>query len=113
MSRAIRTGLGGAIVIVVGRMAAAERLPRNVLAGIRIPSTMRSDEAWRVGHRAAASALTAAGLGPVVVAIIVGVTRPSPDTQNVLFRTAKVWLLGWTGLAVVQASQAARATKVD
>ena len=73
---------------------------------------MRSDEAWRVGHRAAASALTVAGIGPVVVAVIVGVTSPNPDTEKILFRTAKAWLLGWTGLAVVQASQAARATNI-
>jgi SdpI/YfhL protein family len=40
------------IVVGVGRMAATGRLPRNLFAGIRIPSTMRSDEAWRAAQRA-------------------------------------------------------------
>ena len=33
--------------------AANGRLPRNQWAGIRTPATMRSDQAWMAGHRAA------------------------------------------------------------
>jgi uncharacterized membrane protein len=33
--------------------AAAGKLRRNQIAGIRIPTTMASDAAWRAGHRAA------------------------------------------------------------
>ena len=104
--------IGGAIVSGLGRMAATERLPRNAFAGIRIPSTMRSDEAWLAGHRAAASALTAAGFGPVVVGVIVATTTPDRDAQTFLFRIGVGWLLAWLGLATVQASRAARATGV-
>jgi len=93
-------------------MAATGRLPRNLLAGIRIPSTLRSDEAWQAGHRAAASALTAAGFGPLVVAVIVAAKSPGREAQTVLFRIGTGWLLAWLGLATVQASQAARATDV-
>ncbi len=112
MWKAIRFGFGGVIVVVLGRMAAKERLPRNIFAGIRIPSTMRSDEAWRAGHRAAASALTVAGAGPVVIAVIVGAKNPGREVQTVLSRIATGWLLGWIGLATVQASRAARATAI-
>jgi uncharacterized membrane protein len=108
MAKAIRFGLTGAVMVVVGRLAATGRLPRNILAGIRIPSTMRSDEAWRAGHRAAASALTAAGVGPMVVAVVARVMKADPDTQTTLFRIGKVWLFGWLGIATFQASQAAR-----
>ncbi len=107
--KTIRLGLGGVIVVVLGRMAAAGRLPRNIVAGIRIPSTMRSDEAWRAGHRAAASALTAAGLGPVVVAVLVAAKSPGRDAESALARIGTGWLLAWLGLATVQASRAARA----
>jgi hypothetical protein len=111
--RLLRSGLSGVVVVVVGRMAAAGRLPRNLFAGIRIPSTMRSDEAWRAGHRAAAPALTVAGLGPVVAAVAAAVTaakQPDPDAGKALLRAGNGWLLGWLGLAVLQANRAARAT---
>jgi hypothetical protein len=112
VTRAIKFGFAGVIVIALGRMAATGRLPRSNFAGIRIPSTMRTDEAWRAGHQAAASALTAAGVGPVVVAFVVGVKRPGGDAQANLLRIGTVWLIGWLGLATVQASRAARAGNV-
>jgi len=110
--RAITLGIVGVIVVALGRMAATGRLPRNILAGIRIPSTMRSDEAWIAGHRAAASALTVSGLGPIIVAIIVGTKRPDGDTQTSIFRVGTAWLLAWIGIATIQASRAARATNL-
>ena len=109
MSRAIRSGLAGLIVVALGRMAAKGRLPRNVFAGIRIPSTLRSDDSWRAGHLAAASALTAAGFGPLVAAIAVAAKNPGRDAETVLLRIGNWWLLAWLGLATVQASRAARA----
>jgi hypothetical protein len=110
---ATKFGFAGLVLIALGRMAATGRLPRNIVAGIRIPSTMRSDEAWRVGHQAAATALTTSGFGPTVAALIVGVRGPGRATQTLLFRIATGWVLGWIGLATVQASRAARATNVD
>jgi hypothetical protein len=92
-------------------MAAKGRLPRNVFAGIRIPSTMRTDEAWRAGHEAAASAMTVAGFGPVLVAIIVAGKRPGHKAETILSRVGNLWLLAWLGLATAQASQAARTTE--
>ena len=109
---AIKFGFAGAIVVGLGRLAATGRLPRNVLAGIRIPSTMRSEQSWRAGHEAAATALTAAGLGPIAIAVIVGAKQPGPDTQSLLFRIGTAWMVGWVGVATVQASRAARATEL-
>ncbi len=113
MSKTIRFGFSGVTLITLGLMAATGRLPRNLFAGIRIPSTLRSDEAWRAGHRAAASALTTAGLGPVVVSVIAAAKKPSRDDQRTLFRIGSGWLLAWLGLATFQASRAARATEVS
>lgn len=108
VSRSIRLGLPGVIIVTLGWMAAAGRLPRNVLAGIRIPSTMRSDEAWLAGHRAAASALTAAGLGPIALGVVAGVWKPAGGGQKALSRIGAGWLLGWIGVAIARADKAAR-----
>lgn len=95
-------------MIAVGRAAATGRLPRNLLAGIRIPATLRSDEAWRVGHLAAASALTISGVGPIAAAVIAGVAKPAPRTQTVLSRFGSLWLLGWLARATFAANRAAK-----
>lgn len=89
-------------------MAEAGQLPRNMFAGIRIPSTMRSDEAWLAGHRAAASDLTIAGLGPTVLALAAGMWKPG-GWQKALSRVGTAWLLGWLAVAIARANQAARA----
>ncbi|MGO9962950.1 MAG: SdpI family protein [Acidimicrobiales bacterium] len=112
-SKAISLGLSGGIVIVLGRMAATGRLPRNIFAGIRLPSTMRSDEAWDAGHEAAASAMTIAGCGPVLAAVVLAVFRPGPRARTVLSRVGTAWLLGWLGFATMQANRAARATIIN
>jgi hypothetical protein len=109
VSNAIRFGLSGVFVVAVGRTAAAGRLPKNLLVGIRIPSTLRSDAAWRAGHLAAASSLTASGVGPIAVATIVGVTRPGSRAQAVLFGIGTAWLLGWVARATLLARRAALA----
>ncbi|HLT70414.1 MAG TPA: SdpI family protein [Acidimicrobiales bacterium] len=53
---------GSLVVAEVGRRATAGTLPRNHLAGIRVPATMRDDAAWDRGHRAGGPVLVATGL---------------------------------------------------
>ena len=110
MAKMIRSCFVGLVVIALGRMAAAGKLPRNLLAGIRIPSTMRSDEAWRSGHKAASKSLTVAGLGPVLAALatmVASFNEPDTKAEKVLFRVGAGWLLGWLAFATVQANRAA------
>lgn len=42
------------LMAIVAEVAARGHLPRNGFVGIRIPSTLRTDEGWLAGHRAAA-----------------------------------------------------------
>jgi uncharacterized membrane protein len=52
--------LAGLALIVLAVASWQERLPRNGLAGVRTPTTMRSDHAFKVANKVAAP-LTAAG----------------------------------------------------
>jgi uncharacterized membrane protein len=66
--------LAGLVLIVVAGASWQGRLPRNVLAGVRTPTTMRSDQAFKVANKVAAP-LTAAGgavlaLGGVLAALL-------------------------------------------
>lgn len=61
--------LGSLVVAEVGRRSANGALPRNHLAGIRVPDTMRDDETWEVAHRAGGRTLVATGAASAVVAL--------------------------------------------
>jgi uncharacterized membrane protein len=66
--------LVGLVLIVLAVASWQERLPRNFLAGVRTPSTMRSDQAFKVANKVAAP-LTGAGgvvlvLGGVLSALL-------------------------------------------
>lgn len=50
----------GLVLIVLAAASWRGRLPRNSFAGVRTPSTMRSDQAFKVANKVAAP-LTAAG----------------------------------------------------
>ena len=101
-------GAFGVLLIILGRMAAAGRLPRNGYVGIRLPSTMRSDEAWMAGHRAAATALTLSGIGPVALVVIAAATDPGPSSDTIVLIISLVWTLGLIALGTVQANRAAK-----
>jgi hypothetical protein len=97
-------GVGFAAVV---RRAADGRFPRNNYAGIRIPGTLRDDEGWRAGHRAAQGASDMAGVGMVVA----GVLAPWVDDVRWFLAwvlVAVVWSMVWIGRATVRASRAAR-----
>ena len=97
-------GVGFAAIV---RRAADGRLPRNNYAGIRIPGTLRDDEGWLAGHRAAQRSSDVAGAGMVVA----GVLAPWVDDLRWFLSwllVAVVWSMVWIGRATVRASRAAR-----
>jgi hypothetical protein len=73
---AVLVAAAAVVVALVTLLAAAGRLRRNSIAGIRIPSLLASDEAWRNGHRAAVLPTAAAAIICVVLAAVVLTGRP-------------------------------------
>lgn len=58
--------------MLIGARALQGALPRNQRFGVRTPATLRSDEAFEVGNRAAAPAIVAAG----GIGVLTGVSLP-------------------------------------
>ncbi|WAC66356.1 SdpI family protein [Agrococcus sp. SL85] len=92
-SAAVVLGSVGAIVLV--HLAGIGRLRRNPYAGIRTRTLLASDDAWRLGHRAATpitwltgSVATLAGFGGFAAAL-----AGSPATGAVLVVLAAISLL--------------------
>lgn len=70
----------GWLLIWMARAAADGRLKRNHIAGIRIPSTMKSDAAWLAGHRAAENPTRLAGW----ISVAAGVPALLPVTETTM-----------------------------
>ena len=81
----VRSGLGlGVLWLVVGAAVGGAgwagmtgRLPRQHWAGIRLPSTMRSDQTWRAAHRAGGPWVVAGGLVGVIGGTGLLLVRPT------------------------------------
>ncbi len=59
----------GVLLVWMARATASGRLKRNQLAGIRIPSTMSSDEAWLAAHVRAKRPTMFAGFASMASAV--------------------------------------------
>lgn len=86
--------LGGAAVLATGWRGLQGTLPRNRFAGVRTPTTMRSDEAFELGNRVAAPP-TLAG---AVVAILVGASLPMLETASTMTLVLVIGVLGSAAL---------------
>src|SRR3954466_9343895 len=97
--------IGGVLIVAIAALGAAGRLPKNYFAGIRIPSTMRSDAAWTAGHRAAAPALAGLGLSFIGLGLwdmsSIGASAPSAAPLLIVSVVFGTW-------ATVAAHKAAR-----
>lgn len=102
------------LAVAVSRAAASGSLTRNGFIGIRMASTMSSDEAWTAGHRAAVPlasiSVFAAGLLFMAAAILVlmELIMPAFVVTWIEFGT----VMGLLIASSVKASQAAKAAEV-
>ncbi|MFF2843131.1 SdpI family protein [Paenarthrobacter sp. NPDC057981] len=78
------TGLGvlGAVLLAGGVLGLGGRPPMNPVVGIRLPSVMMSDVAWRAGHRSAGPYLILGGASAGAAAVV-SALRPSANPVTV------------------------------
>lgn len=100
------------LAAVISQLGGNGRLPRNGFIGLRMPSTMSSDEAWRAGHHAAAVPTWIGFVVITVVAILSMFLSGSTGTAvlgtivvGAIFVVTFVWL-------TVAASRAARTVEI-
>jgi|GEM_PF-3032414 len=106
--------LVAAVVLAgVGIAAVTERLPRNRWLGLRAES-MRDDDAWRVGHRAAGGTLIAAA-GPALLLAVALLAAPPDEAADWFLIYALVGVVtgGLIALAARQADRAARGPSAE
>ena len=98
------------VVVVLG--CASGRIGVNQMAGIRIRNVMASDEAWRVGHKAAIPA-TLIGSGVAAGLVVVSLFPFDRDTQGGLILAAAIFWMICLTVGAVFANRAAVELLVD
>lgn len=96
----------GGVVAATGILGWVGRLPRNRVAGLRIWATMRSDEAFVEGNRAAGPATTIGGI-VAMCGSAVALFLPDPDAKTVVF-LAVVTMALFALIGAVQGARRAR-----
>ncbi|WP_243226802.1 SdpI family protein [Microbacterium sp. CIAB417] len=69
----------GILIIWMARATASGRLMRNAVAGIRVPSTMASEEAWLAAHIRAKRPTTFGGVASIASGLVA--LLPVPETM--------------------------------
>ena len=98
--------VAGGLVAFVGLLGRLGRLPRNRLAGVRTPATLRSDRAFEVGNRVAAPAVIAGGVAAMVGGLV-ALSLPERDEVGTVLAGAVVMVI----LAVVGGVRGDRAAR--
>ncbi len=98
--------VSGAGVAYISYRAASGALGRNKMAGIRIPSTMRSDEAWLAGHRAAFWP-SVFGSGQAMFGGLLLLFGPGPESTTLIVLVVSGVLVASMAVATIMASSAA------
>jgi hypothetical protein len=115
--------VGILVAAVVGSLllwwgSACERgtFKRNPILGLRTVTTLRSDQAWIIAHRAGSPLITTAGWG-VLAAVLIAVVLtvfPGPVPAVPLTLTLPIiWALGWIIASGIIALRATRDLRRD
>ncbi|GAB2986346.1 SdpI family protein [Frigoribacterium salinisoli] len=104
----------GLLLVWMARATASGRLGRNAIAGIRIPSTLASDEAWLAAHRRAERPTVLVGVAGIVGGLVAALLPlPTPVLVGILFAWCAVMLVVVLYAARVGSRAALRATQAS
>lgn len=106
---AILSMVAGIVLFVVGHLTADDKLPRNHFAGARTRATLKSDEAWYAGQRAAAIPLQAAGAFAILGGVIMAVCHPDTATAGYFGLVIAAFVVGAAIVGGIKANRAATA----
>lgn len=101
--------IAGGLVAGLSRKLAKGTVDRNQAMGLRLPSTLRSDEAWHAGQQAFAPFGVAAGIGSAAIGAGL-LFRPTQGLAVVLASLASIWLVVLPGLGAFVGDLAAKDT---
>ncbi len=82
-------------------------IQRSQRFGLGTPATLKSDDAWEAGHRAAAPFLCVAGLGAGLPGVAL-LFRPSIQSATLAVMVGSAILVSFFGVAIFAADQAAK-----
>ncbi|MFF7683281.1 SdpI family protein [Microbacterium sp. NPDC007973] len=111
LSTAVPLLIAGALIAWLAYRSSRGTLTRNLWMGIRTTSTMRSDEAWRVGHTAAVVPMAVSGAGLIAAgaaAIVAG-----EDAAVWAAMAGCAWAVVWLLVAAVVARRAVERMDAD
>lgn len=109
---------GALIVVATCYSGSGKKAARNDLLGIRLWSTLFSDEAWRAGHRAGiVFSWLLAGVAVVSLAVGIGLIQWDPPPSDLVVSCytlgTLVATLMVTGLMILRAHQAAKKVAIE
>lgn len=105
ISTALPLLAAGVLIVWTAYRAHRETLPRNFWIGIRTAATLRSDDAWRAGHAAAAVPLSVGGIGLIVAAA--AAVFAGEEHAVVAAMAGCAWVVVWLIIGSVAAGKAA------
>ncbi|MBN9212793.1 MAG: hypothetical protein BGO45_09780 [Microbacterium sp. 71-36] len=110
ISTAVPLLLAGLLVQWAAYRAARGTLPLNFRIGIRTSATLRSEDAWRTGHAAAAIPISVGGVG-LIVAAAAALFLGEQAIVAAMFGCA--WIVVWLIVASTVAGKAAATVGED
>ena len=105
ISTAVPLLAAGLLILWTAYRAYRRVLPMNFWIGIRTATTLRSEEAWRVGHAAAAVPISAGGIGLIVAAAAAVFAGEEYAIYAAMAGCA--WIVVWLLIGSVAAGKAA------
>ena len=102
--------VSGAAIVATARACASGRIKRNWAIGIRVPSTMKGEDAWLACHQRAQRPLALGGLAMIIVGVAGFLPLALPTSLTILGAGA-LTMLGCVGYGAVVGVRAARALR--